>query len=591
MAGSFSQSFIERVVDSNDIVSVISQHTALKKSGPRYTGLCPFHNEKTPSFTVTPDKQLYYCFGCQRGGNVVSFVMDINKYTFPEAVEYLANRAGIPMEYQQGYAADADTYKKKKELYQVNKDAALFYYAAMRASARARDYLEKRGLSAATVKTFGVGYAPEGRSALYRHLKSKGYADGLLVESGLVRKSDARGAYYDYFEDRIMFPIMNISENIVAFGGRQIEKTQGPKYLNSPETSVFTKHATLFNLNNAKHAVDAQPLIVAEGYMDVISLHDKGVKNACATLGTALNKEHAKLMMKYTKNVVLCYDADEAGRNATLRAIDILSAEGLEPRVLALENGEDPDSYVLKYGREAFDTRVTDAVYYTDYKINLLREKYDLNDIVQMAEFIKQAGAAAAQTKDEIKWDYYVKKIASMTNAEPALIKSQIAKSAQAASGVPQETPRVSTPSAADEAQKSILKYLLGGAARLRDFHAMGGGLGCFIGEAYAQLYEEIEKYYAEDRNVDIMKHLAYNNKLASLAVAVDCCAAESDQDQIKDCIKTLRVALHESELKALKQRIEASEKDATDVDASLLKEYSYLKRRLLDIKSEVKGT
>jgi DNA primase len=324
--------------------------------------------------------------------------------------------------------------------------------------------------------------------------------------------------------------------------------------------------------------------------MDGISLSDKGLKNACATLGTALNKEHAKLMMKYTKNVVLCYDADEAGRNATLRAIDILSAEGLEPRVLALENGEDPDSYVVKYGRGAFEQRVAQSVYYTDYKINILKEKYDLNDIVQMAAFIKEASAAAAQTKDEIKWDYYVKKIASMTQAEPVLIKNQIAKCAKDGGGAaPDELMQTAAPGAAEEAQKCILKYLLDDAAHMADFYAAGGDLGCFIGEDYALLYEEIEKCYSADRNVDILKHLAYNNKLASLAVAVDSHAAVSDLDQIKDCIKTLRIGLYETELKALKRRIEASEKEADGVDASLLKEYSYLKKKLLDTKSEVK--
>lgn len=591
MAGSFSQSFIEKVIDASDIVSVVSQHTALKKSGPRYSGLCPFHNEKTPSFTVTPEKQLYYCFGCQRGGNIVSFVMDIYKYTFPEAIEYLANRAGIPIEYQQGYSADNETYKRKKELYQINKDAAVFYYQTMRKSPKALTYLEKRGLSDATVKSFGIGYAPEGRNALYDYLKAKGYSDAQLLESSLVRKNEERGYYYDYFSNRIMFPILNVSDNVVAFGGRVLEKTAGPKYLNSPETYVFLKHATLFNLNNAKSVLDTQPLVVVEGYMDVISLCDKGVKNTCATLGTALNKEHAKLMMKYTKNVVLCYDADDAGRNAMLRAIDILSAEGLEPRVLKLENNEDPDSYVLKYGRDAFDARVREAVYYTDYKINVLKEKYDLTDIVQMAEFIKLACAAAAQTKDEIKWDYYVKIIASLTKAEPALIKNQIIKSAQMPAGKTTDAlPEIyAAPSGSDEAQKLILKFLMEDPANLAVFAAEGGNIGCFNDEKYALMYEEIEKCYSANKNVDILKYLTYNNKLASIAVAVDSYADVPDQDQIKDCIKTLRIVFYENELRALKKRIDGLGEDVKDIDASLLKEYSYIKRKLLDIKSEVK--
>ena len=595
MAGMFSQNFIEKVIDASDIVSIISEHTNLKQSGPRYIGLCPFHNEKTPSFTVNGDKKLYYCFGCQRGGNVVSFVMEMFKYSFPEAIEYLAERANIPIERVNTFD-DNTAYVRKKRLFQINKDAANFYYLAGRKNEKAISYIKKRGVSASSLKTFGIGYAPGGRSVLYSYLKEKGYSDKELIESALVRKNETKGYFYDYFSDRLMFPIQNVSDNIVAFGGRRFDNSQ-PKYLNSPETSVFVKHATLFNLNRAKNKLASKPLIVVEGYMDVVSLFDKGIENVCATLGTALNAEHAKLMMKYTRNIILCYDADEAGQNAAMRGLGILVSQGLNPRVLTLEKGEDPDSYVLKYGKEAFEQKAAEAKYSTDYKIDYYKNRYDLSDIVQLAEFTKKACEAAAETRDEIKWDYYVKIISSLTGTDPLVIKKQIYKSSKYVSAqsdsdiedsgnminisVPQQSKSTS-------AELIALKYILKGQSYFERFVILGGDKSLFSNEDAADLYDEIKRLYEENGNVDISNNLVYNNKLAQTVVSVDNAQDISSEGHLKDIIKTLRLSLYEGRLRQIKKRIDETEKNCGKVDAALLKEYGYLKKELIKIKSEV---
>lgn len=589
MAGRFSQDFINKIIDAADIVQVISKHTHLVKKGSRHMGVCPFHSEKTPSFSVNADKQLYYCFGCGAGGNVVGFVMDMYKYTFPEAIEYLASQTNIPLEYEEGFASDSGAYQKKKMLYQMNKDAARYFYGNFLKNKTALAYIKNRGLSDETVKTFAVGYAPNSVNGLYRYLKTKNYSDEDILLSSLVRKNN--GGFYDYFRNRIMFPIMDVSDNIVAFGGRVMDNTQ-PKYLNSPETIVFFKHNTLFNLNRAKKSLSKDPLIIVEGYMDVISLCDKGVFNVCATLGTALNPAHAKLILRYSDNVVLCYDGDAPGRNAAVRGAEILSGGGLEPKVLLLEGGEDPDSFIRKFGKEAFIEKIGQSVYATDFHIRELSEKYQLDDIVQRAHFIKEAAAAISRIDDEIKWDYYVKQIASMTDTDPVVIKNQIHKSKENnLKPYADENTLIEkkTIKGIELAQIRILKYIMSNYENYGRFLEYGGDMISFPDETYREIYEEIKKNYDENVLVDIIKTIVYNNKIAHNIAMIQADDSDINEEEVKKYLFTLKIHVFENELKSVKKQITDMEKsDSKEFMELYLKQYTYLKKKLLELKSEV---
>lgn len=589
MPGRFSQEFINKVIDAADIVQVISKHTHLAKKGARYMGVCPFHNEKTPSFSVNADRQLYYCFGCGAGGNVVGFVMDMYKYTFPEAIEYLATQANIPLEYEEGSADTSGVYQKKKLLYQINRDAARYFYANFQKSEKAKAYIKKRGLSDETVKTFAVGWAPNTFNGLYRYLKTKKYTDEELLLSSLVRKGN--NGFYDYFRERVMFPIMDVSDNIVAFGGRVLDGSQ-PKYLNSPETPVFLKHNTLFNLNRAKKSLTNDPLIIVEGYMDVIALYDKGVPNACASLGTALSSSHAKLILRYTDNVVLCYDGDVPGRNAAVRGADILTEGGLEPKVLLLSGGEDPDSYITKYGKDAFLSALSQGVYAADFKIRELAQKYKLDDIVQRARFLKEAAEAVAKIDDEIKWDYYVKILSNMTDTDPAVIKNQIYKSTNEPSSSRDESggePMIKKRELKGIrlAQIRLLKYIMSDYDNYAGFLEDGGGAMWFPDDELREILEEVEKIYYENVFVDIFTSIVYNNKIAHTIALVQADESEINAEEARKYLTTLKIHAYGEEAKKVKKQITDTEKSCSEAELELLmKQYTYLKKKLLELKS-----
>ncbi len=588
MAGRFSQEFINKVIDAADIVQVISKHTHLAKKGARYMGVCPFHSEKTPSFSVNADRQLYYCFGCGAGGNVVGFVMDMYKYTFPEAIEYLATQANIPLEYEEGGADASGVYQTKKLLYQINRDAARYFYANFQKSEKAKDYIKKRGLSGETVQTFAIGWAPNAFNGLYRYLKTKKYTDEQLLLSSLVRKGN--NGFYDYFRERVMFPIMDASDNIVAFGGRVLDNSQ-PKYLNSPETPVFLKHNTLFNLNRAKKSLTGNPLIIVEGYMDVIALYDKGVPNACATLGTALSASHAKLILRYTDNAVLCYDGDTPGRNAAVRGADILTEGGLEPKVLLLPGGEDPDSYITKFGKEAFEAAVSQGVYAADFKIRELAQKYKLDDIVQRARFLKEAAEAVAKIDDEIKWDYYVKILSNMTDTEPAVVKKQIHKSRSEPSAARAETDgpvlHKRELKGVRLAQTRLLKYVMSDYDNYAEFSQAGGSAMWFPDDDLREIYEEVEKIYSENVFVDIFTSIVYNNKIAHTLALIQADENDINGEEARKYLTTLMAHAYNEEAKKVKKQIADTEKSCSEKEMELLmKQYTYLKKKLLELKS-----
>ena len=351
MAAYYPDELINEVISANNLVDVVGSYVKLKRSGNRYMGLCPFHSEKTPSFHVSADKQLYHCFGCGEGGSVVQFIMKMENLDFVEAIKQLAARANINLPEGNEKASDGEYFRKKQKMLEMYVTAARFYHSCLMAEGgkTALAYLAARQIDRGTITHFGMGYSPNEYDALYNHLKEKGFDEGLMLESGLIRKSEKNGKPYDFFRDRVMIPIFDIRGNVIAFGGRTMVKSDGRKYMNSSDSMIFNKSKTLYALNFAKKNC-SERIILVEGYMDVISLHKYGFTNAVAGLGTAFTPEHAKILSRYTKELVICYDSDEAGQAAVMRALPILSATDLKLKVMVIPDAKDADEYLKLKG-------------------------------------------------------------------------------------------------------------------------------------------------------------------------------------------------------------------------------------------------
>ena len=383
----FPDTFINELVARNDIVDVVSGYVRLgKKSGSNMFGLCPFHSEKTPSFSVSPDKQIYHCFGCGKGGGVISFIMEIENLSFPEAVAFLAKRANMTLPEQEN---DRDSRKRSRML-ELNKDAARFFYEQLQSSVgeRARAYMQQRGISKATATNFGLGCAPNAWDALEKAMREKGYTDFELFDAGLIKKG-RNGGWYDTFRDRLMFPVIDVRGNVIGFSGRILGE-EGPKYLNSPETLVFNKGSNLFALNLAKKSKSGY-ILLSEGNIDVVSLHQAGFDSAVASLGTSLTAEQARLISRYTDQVIIAYDNDGAGQKAAQRAISILEKLDLKVRVLQMSGAKDPDEFIKLKGAEAFAQLIDGSENQTEYRLGQIAKKYDLTVDAQKLDYLREA--------------------------------------------------------------------------------------------------------------------------------------------------------------------------------------------------------
>ena len=407
----YSEDVVEEIRTRNDIVDVISSYVPLKKKGSNYFGLCPFHNEKSPSFSVTREKQMYHCFGCGASGNVFTFVMEYENYTFPEALQYLAQRAGMELKTRELSPEEKRQADYKSLLRQMNKDAANYFYylLSQKQGQAARNYLEQRQLSNETIKKFGLGYSDKYSDDLYRYLKSKGYKDEDLKNSGLVT-IDEKGAT-DKFWNRVMFPIMDVNNKVIGFGGRVLGDGK-PKYLNSMETKLFDKSRNLYGLNYARTTRRSE-MIICEGYMDVIALHQAGFTNAVASLGTALTSNQASLLKRYTENVVLAYDSDEAGVKAALRAIPLLKDVGLSVRVLSMAPYTDPDELIKALGAEEFEKRIREAKSSIMFEIDKISAEYNQNDPEDKTKFQKRAAKRLAYIKNGLERNNYIEAVAN----------------------------------------------------------------------------------------------------------------------------------------------------------------------------------
>lgn len=407
----YSDELIEEVRSRNDIVDVISGYVRLQKKGSTYFGLCPFHNEKTGSFSVSPAKQMYYCFGCGAGGNVFTFLMEYENFTFPEAMQALADRAGIDLPKQELSGEAKRESDKRSRLLEINKEAGKYYYTLLRneRGAQALSYFRKRELSDATMQKFGLGYSDKYSDDLYRYLKSKGYEDEILKDSGLVGFDEKRGGH-DKFWNRAMFPIMDIHNKVIGFGGRVMGDGE-PKYLNSPETKIFDKSRNLYALNFARQSKRTY-MLLCEGYMDVIALHQAGFDNAVASLGTSFTSGHASLLKRYTKEVYLTFDSDGAGIKAALRAIPILKEVGLSAKVINMKPYKDPDEFIKALGAEAYQERIDQAENSFMFEIRILQQDYDMKDPEGKTAFQHETAKKLAQFPEEMERNNYIEAVA-----------------------------------------------------------------------------------------------------------------------------------------------------------------------------------
>lgn len=417
MGFSFNHSTIEDLKGQINIVDVVGRVVALKRAGANHKGVCPFHNEKTPSFVVSEQKQIFTCFGCGATGDAIGFTQKYYNLDFNEAVEKLAGEYGITLK-RNHFNEDREKY------YEINKEAARFFYRAFTEGKNAGySYMKNRGLDDAILKKFGIGYADEKWDSLYTFFKNKGIDEKILLELGLI--SESKGKYYDKFRNRVMFPIINTSGKVIGFGGRAIGD-DNPKYLNSPENRVFQKKNNLYALNTTKQEIGRDGYaILVEGYMDAISLYQGGVRNVAASLGTALTENQTKLLKRYTKNVVLSYDADAAGQNAAMRGIEILNQEDCKVRVLHVTDGKDPDEFIKKNGREAFLKLIDGALPYIDYKLNFIRKGINLETDEGKIDYIK-AAAGVLRELSPVEADVYIKKLSKSLRIAEGAIKMEI---------------------------------------------------------------------------------------------------------------------------------------------------------------------
>ena len=400
----FPPAFLDELNARNPIEDVVGQYVALTRRGSNLFGLCPFHGEKTPSFSVAPEKGIFYCFGCHKGGGVVNFIMEIENLTYGDAVRFLAKRAGLEVPDDGAYQSQ---YKKKERLWALCRAAAQFYHAQLKTPAgeEARAYLQKRGVSGQTVTRFGLGYSPNRWTALLDVMTAKGYTKEELLEAGLLSQNRDKGTLYDRFRNRLMFPIIDVRGNVIGFGGRVMDDST-PKYLNSPETIIFNKRRNLFAMNVVKKS-KREFIILTEGYMDAIALHQYGFDCAVASLGTSLTQEHADMLSKYTDELVLTYDGDEAGQNATQRAIPMLERTGLRVRILRMRGAKDPDEFLKKYGADRFRLLLEGCENQAEYRLRSLQMRFDLSQDEQKVEFAKQAAALIAGFGTAVEREVY----------------------------------------------------------------------------------------------------------------------------------------------------------------------------------------
>ncbi len=580
----YSDEIIEEVRSKNDIVDVISGYVRLQKKGSSYFGLCPFHNEKSPSFSVSRQKQMYYCFGCGAGGNVFTFLMEYENYTFQEALKYLADRAGVELpeeDYSKEARERADT---KSILLEINKLAAQYFYVQLKSEQgkTAMNYLKKRELSDDTIKAFGLGYSNKYGDDLYRYLKSKGYSDTLISKAGLISIDEKQGAY-DKFWNRVMFPIMDANSRVIGFGGRVMGDAK-PKYLNSPETLIFDKSRNLYGLHRARRTKKSY-FLLCEGYMDVISLHQAGFTNAVASLGTALTPGHASLIKRYVQEVYLTYDSDEAGTKAALRAVPILKGVGIVAKVIRMDPYKDPDEFIKNLGAEAFEERIQKAKNGFMFSLEILSKNYNMNSPEGKTEFMREVARRLTTFDEEIERNNYIEAVAGTYHVGYEDLRKLVSKVA-IQTGLAKPVERARTTQKRKEAkedgiltsQKLLLTWLTSDENLFRQIEKYITPED-FTGELYRTVAELLYEQYAEGdvQPAKIMNHFTDEEEHRQVASLFHTRIRELTT------VKEQEKALEETILRIKNHSIEEATKKLDPTDMKGL-------QRLMDAKKELQG-
>lgn len=429
-----SEDFLNELRARCDIETIISQYVVLKKQGRRLTGLCPFHSEKTPSFSVSPDKQLFYCFGCGAGGDVITFIMKSENLSYPEAVAFLAQKVGMQIPEE---TIDDGATRLKNRILEINRETARFFHAALNSpqGSAAREYLEQRALDKKTITRFGLGYAPDSWDSLIKHLRKKRFTDAEMAAASIATRTQ-KGNFVDFFRNRLMFPIIDLRGNVIAFGGRKLSvEDKGPKYINSPETAVFVKSRNLYALNYAKSSLFADELaksgkerffILCEGYMDVISLHQAGFDNAVAPLGTALTDNQVRIMAKYVPSIIIATDSDEAGQKAARRAFSLIDAAGLNTKILKIQGAKDPDEYIKKYGSKRFSMLMSQSVSAVENELDAILKRHDTDTDYGKVQALKEASQVLAGISNAIERDVYISRISNKLSVSPQAVTQNV---------------------------------------------------------------------------------------------------------------------------------------------------------------------
>ncbi len=586
LSAGFQENVIEEIKSRCSIVDVIGRHVVLKRAGSNYKGVCPFHNEKTPSFVVSDAKQIFTCFGCGASGDVIEFVKRYHNLDFQGAIEKLAAEYGIEIKKN-----EYDKESKKAIYYEINREAASFFYRRFTRSINPGiEYMKKRGLDPITLKKFGIGYADEKWDSLYRYFMEKGTDVKLLLELGLV--SQSKGRYYDKFRNRIMFPIINTRGKVIGFGGRAIGNDV-PKYLNSPESPIFYKKNNLYGLNLTRQDINKEDYaILVEGYMDVISLYKNGVKNVSASLGTALTENQASMLKRYTDHIVLSYDADEAGQAATLRGMDILHHIGCKVKVLHIPEGKDPDEFIKKNGKDAFLQLIKKSLPFASYKIQRLKQKYDLHSTEGSVMFLQETAKILRQLSP-VEADVYIKKIANETRISEGAIRLEVY-----GTNMENLNPKIrdndsferkeddkKTEKKSDDSklllEKNLIKLMLLKSSyvpRIKPYETIFQNPFCL------RIYELIQSLYADDEEIDRKKladALEPDEYQMLISIWRDVHLADRDEAVFSDCISHIEDGIRHKREKEIIQILSLADED---MDSSVIEQ---LTRELMEIQKQ----
>ena len=479
--GFIPQDKIDEIKSVADIVSVIGDYVELKRAGSNYVGLCPFHNEKTPSFSVSPSKGIFHCFGCGVGGDVISFIMQKEGMSYPEAIKFLADKLGILVETNE---VNKEKYEHRKNLFEINNEAKLFYYKNLLINDIPKDYIKKRNLNNNLINKFIIGYA-DGKNSLYRHLLQKGYQKDDIIEVGLINQ-DEKGNVYDKFRNRLMFPIIDIRGNVIGFGGRALADSRA-KYMNSPQSLAYDKSKNVYGVSNLKNSTKVGKIILVEGYMDVISLTNYGFDYAIASLGTSLTHDQAKLIKRYCKNIYICYDGDSAGQNATSRAIEIFKEQDISPNIIVIPDNMDPDDYIKQYGNESFNRLIDNAMDSVIYEYKKILQKYDINDVKEKIQLIDDLTTLLSKLDREVIRDEYIKRFSDDLNIEYLSLKKDVS------SKLNEVKPNITFHNERTDDKKITEKDSINNQEKITAAEIMT--IACFHKDVYYDLKEEFSKF------------------------------------------------------------------------------------------------